>query len=154
MLIIGGIIAAVVIVGGAVLLMNSSNSSPQMEQVAGITEEESITPTLPAVSDTASPSAATNSGAVVKTFTLEGGGFRFTPNEIRVKKGDKVKVVLNVLDMQHDFVVDELDIRTKIGKAGETVEVEFTANTAGEFEFYCSVGSHRAQGMVGTFIVE
>jgi plastocyanin len=34
------------------------------------------------------------------------------------------------------------------------VEVEFTPNIVGEFEYYCSVGDHRAKGMTGTIIVE
>jgi len=32
--------------------------------------------------------------------------------------------------------------------------VEFTADTPGEFEYYCSVGQHRANGQVGKLIVE
>ena len=56
--------------------------------------------------------------------------------------------------MMHDFVIDELNVKSEIIKSGETGEVEFTPDTIGEFEFYCSVGQHRANGMVGTLIVE
>ena len=90
----------------------------------------------------------------VRVINVEGGGFYYSPNEIRVKKGETVKVVLDSVDMVHDFVIDELDVKTELAKAGETVTVEFTPDEVGEFEFYCSVGQHRANGMVGTLIVE
>ena len=32
--------------------------------------------------------------------------------------------------------------------------VEFTVDKTGTFEYYCSVGQHRANGMVGNLIVE
>jgi len=90
----------------------------------------------------------------VKTFTLEAGSFYYQPNVVTVNQGDKVKIVINSVDMQHAFVIDELNIASAIAKSGESTTVEFTADTAGEFQFYCSVGTHRAQGMVGTLIVQ
>lgn len=89
----------------------------------------------------------------VKVFTLEGGSFYFKPNVIEVKKGDKVKVVLNSVSMMHDFVIDELNVKSAQAKSGTSTSVEFVADKVGSFEFYCSVGEHRAQGMVGTLVV-
>lgn len=89
----------------------------------------------------------------VTTINMTGNNFSFDPSVIKVKVGEKVKVVLNAVDMPHDFVVDELDVRTDIAQPGETVEVEFTATEVGEYEYYCSVGQHRANGMVGTLTV-
>ena len=40
-----------------------------------------------------------------------------------------------------------------ISEGGSDV-VQFTADQVGEFEYYCSVGTHRADGMYGNFIVE
>jgi heme/copper-type cytochrome/quinol oxidase subunit 2 len=85
---------------------------------------------------------------------MEAGSFYYSPNEIRVKKGETVKIVMKSVDMMHDFNIDELDVKLPITKSGETNSVEFTADTVGEFEFYCSVGQHRANGQVGTLIVE
>lgn len=90
----------------------------------------------------------------IKVINMTGDNFRFDPDEIRVKEGDKVRVVLTSVDMPHDFNVDELLVDGSIGQAGETTQVEFTATKIGEFEFYCSVGQHRVNGMVGTLIVE
>lgn len=147
-MLIGGIAVAVLTIGVAVALgMGAWKSSDSIK----LTTASSQPTSRPTVRPTAT---AQGESATDKVFTLEAKNFRFTPDKIKVKKGDRVKVVLNVVDMQHDFVVDELNVRTKVGKAGETVEVEFTADRAGEFEFYCSVGNHRALGMVGTLIVE
>src|SRR3990167_9256749 len=42
----------------------------------------------------------------------------------------------------------------EFNNTGQSASVEFTADKAGGFEYYCSVGTHRAMGMVGAFIVE
>jgi heme/copper-type cytochrome/quinol oxidase subunit 2 len=56
--------------------------------------------------------------------------------------------------MMHDFVIDELGVKIPVTQAGDTSVVEFVADTPGTYEYYCSVGEHRAQGQVGTLIVE
>lgn len=89
----------------------------------------------------------------VKTFELEAGSFYYQPNTITVKKGDTVKIVMNSVSMMHDFNIDKLGVSIPVTKAGESATVEFVADQVGEFEYYCSVGSHRAQGQVGTLIV-
>lgn len=100
------------------------------------------------------PSEAMMPRDAVQMIAVEGGSFYFKPSEIRVKKGEKVKIVFSSVSMVHDFVVDELDIRTSVIPAGQTATVEFTADKTGTFEYYCSVGQHRANGMVGQLIVE
>ena len=92
--------------------------------------------------------------AAVKVFNVSGANFRFDPATINVKKGEKVKVVLTAVDMPHDFDLDEFGVNGAVAQPGETVEVEFTADQVGKFEYYCSVGKHRANGMVGTLVVE
>ncbi len=82
--------------------------------------------------------------------------FAFSPKEIRVKKGEKIKLQLSIEKGSrslHDWVVDGLAKTTQI-KAGESTSVEFTPQTVGSFEYYCSVGTHRQMGMQGTLIVE
>src|SRR3989344_1215673 len=90
----------------------------------------------------------------VKEFTVEGSPFKFVPNVINVKKGDTVRVTFKNVTGTHDFVIDEFDVRTNQIGEGEEEEVEFIADKAGTFEYYCSVGNHRAMGMVGKLIVE
>jgi len=88
------------------------------------------------------------------TIEVEGGSFYYKPNEIRVKVGQPVKIVLTTKGGMHDFVLDEFNAKTTRVGDGQTTSVEFTPDKAGIFEFYCSVGNHRAMGMKGNLIVE
>lgn len=85
---------------------------------------------------------------------VEGGMYYFKPDVIKVKKGETVNISFRSVDGVHDFVIDEFDTRTEIIREGQTTEVSFVADKAGEFEYYCSVGNHRALGMKGTLVVE
>lgn len=89
-----------------------------------------------------------------KKFTITSANFSFTPNMMKVKKGDKVQITLSNKEGFHDLKIDEFDVATnKINGAGTEI-VEFVADESGTFEYYCSVGTHRVQGMVGKLIVE
>ncbi len=90
----------------------------------------------------------------VRTFTVHGSMFKYDVKEMRVREGEVVKIIFTNDEGFHDFVLDEFDARTEKIAAGKTVEVTFTANKKGTFEYYCSVGDHRAKGMKGTLIVE
>lgn len=89
----------------------------------------------------------------VKVFTVKGSNYEYSPKQISVKKGDTVKIVfVNTVGL-HDFVIDELDLKTDVIKAGESESVQFVADTAGTFTYYCSVGNHRKMGMEGILTV-
>lgn len=90
----------------------------------------------------------------VKTFTVVGKSFSFSPAQIKVNKGDTVKIIFQNADGFHDWVVDEFNAKTSRIQANETAKVTFVADKTGAFEYYCSVGSHRANGMKGNLIVE
>jgi len=98
----------------------------------------------------------TNQGqaSAEKTFNITARNFFYSTKEIRVKKGDKVKIVLFNQEGFHNWVIDEFQVATQIINANQTATVEFTANKTGIFEYYCSVDSHRQMGMVGKLIVE
>lgn len=86
---------------------------------------------------------------------VTGNEFSFSPSTITVQSGQPVRLVFtNIGKMPHDFIVDEMNVRTKIIKSGETDAVTFTPTQAGTFSFYCSVGNHRTQGMEGTITVQ
>lgn len=91
--------------------------------------------------------------ANIKTFTVTGENFSFEPNTLTVKKGDTVRVVFKNEDGFHDFKIDELGVATKQIQGGSEETVEFVADKAGTFEYYCSVGKHRDMGMKGTLTV-
>ena len=95
----------------------------------------------------------------VKTFIVTGDNFNFYIDgvkapEIRVNVGDRVRIEFESIGGFHDWVVDEFDAATEKVQTGGTTSVEFVASEAGTFEYDCSVGSHRANGMVGNLIVE
>ena len=133
-------------------------------------EEISETPQIPepATGETAEapeeeapeqPTADTMMTEEVVTFVIEGENFKFLKNgveapELRVNYGDLVRIEFTNNHGMHDWVLDEFNAATEIIAAGETNIVEFVANQRGTFEYYCSVGSHRENGMVGAFVVE
>ncbi len=90
----------------------------------------------------------------VKTFTIIGKPFSFSLSEIRVKEGDTVKIVFQNSEGTHDWVIDEFNVRTPRIGTGESATIEFVASKKGTFEYYCSVGQHRAMGMKGNLIVD
>jgi len=89
-----------------------------------------------------------------QTFNIKGLNFSFDVKEIRVKKGDKVVINFTNTEGFHDFKIDEFAVATKQIKAGETDKISFTSDKTGSFEYYCSVGQHRKNGMWGKLIVE
>jgi plastocyanin len=91
---------------------------------------------------------------IAKAVALSAENFAFSQTEIRVKKGETVRVTLTNNEGMHDFVIDEFDTRTKVLQAGQSETVEFVADQVGTFEYYCSVGQHRQMGMKGSLIVE
>lgn len=103
-----------------------------------------------------SPEQATSPAApAVKTFDVTGTPFKFEPNEIKVKKGDTVRINFkNMEGTLHDLTIADLNVKTKQIPAGQTDSVEFVADKAGTFDMICSVPTHADKGMVGKFIVE
>lgn len=145
-----------------VVLSGCSASAPMTDEAAGTSEETMIEEPM---AEEVIEEEMIDSGdeayfdgnegeAEVQIVEVEAGSFYYEPNEIRVKQGETVRIVMTSVDMMHDFKIDELGVSLPITRNGETNEVEFTADTVGEFEFYCSVGEHRANGQVGTLIVE
>ena len=95
----------------------------------------------------------TDQSGSVKEVTVTNDGFDFMPKEIRVNVGDTVRLTYENGGGFHDWVLDEFDAATRQITGGRSDTIEFTADRAGTFEFYCSVGNHRALGMVGDFVV-
>lgn len=95
----------------------------------------------------------------LKIFTLTGENFKYTLNgvdnpDIIVNEGDHVRIEFSSNLGLHDWVVDEFGASTERIRDGEgSVFVDFIADKKGTFEYYCSVGKHRANGMKGNFIV-
>jgi cytochrome c oxidase subunit 2 len=80
--------------------------------------------------------------------------YEFSPNPIRVKKGEPVKLTITATDRDHGIQIDAFHIKQKL-KKGEPTVIEFTPEQAGSFPFKCSVFCGFGHGgMKGTIIVE
>lgn len=140
------VLAVIVVVAGLFFFMGGRNK----------VGEESMTPVVgetPAAGVGESTDGAMMEDGDVVAVNLEAGSFYYKPNVINAKLGQTVRVELSAVSLQHDFNVDELGVKSAVIPSGQSTTVEFTADTLGEFEFYCSVGNHRQQGMVGTLKV-
>jgi cytochrome c oxidase subunit II len=72
-----------------------------------------------------------------RTISITAQRFSFTPNEITLKKGQEVILVIQTTDVSHGLLIEGLGVRTEI-KKGKTTEVKFTPETSGTFEGKCA----------------
>lgn len=140
------VIIGLLLVGGVYYFVSGSMSQPTNSGL-------STNPT-PTSSIGGGPGGNITGTAEVKSFTVEGKPFEYSPSEIKVKQGETVQITFKNLAGFHDLTIDGLNVATKQISAGETDTVQFIADKAGTFEYFCSVGTHREQGMVGKLIVE
>ncbi len=141
-----GLVIVLLVAGAGYLVYQNLYSWPQL------TGENLNFPFLnnPPYSGTTTTEQATST----REFVVSGENFTFSPSMINVKKGDRVRIVYKNLNGTHDFRIDEFGIRTeRIQGLGEQT-IEFVADKVGSYEYYCSVGNHRAMGMKGTLQVQ
>src|SRR3989344_2051051 len=82
---------------------------------------------------------------LVIEFNVVATQWKFDPGTIKVKQGDKVKLMIKSEDVPHGFRLADFDISERLNP-GETVNVEFTADKKGTFNFFCSVPCGAGQG--------
>lgn len=97
---------------------------------------------------------STSATANVKEFTVTAGSFYFSPKTLSVNKGDTVKINFVNSGGMHDWRLDEFNAKTPVLQSGQSASITFVADKSGTFEYYCSVGTHRQMGMVGTLTVK
>lgn len=125
-------------------------------------------------------SSAETDAVPMAEFTLTVTDIAYDVNQLEVVAGQPVRVTLrNNGVLEHDFSIMEMPHTGEVmaeeaegGMAGhdmsdmsmnpeihvaspmgESLSVEFTPNTPGEYEFFCTVAGHKEAGMVGTLIV-
>lgn len=77
---------------------------------------------------------------------------QFSLREMIVRKGDKVRIKVTNTKGDHDFRLDEFNVNVAT-PLNEEVVVEFTADKAGDFVYYCGKPNHRTLGQWGTLKV-
>jgi plastocyanin len=140
---------------GVMLLLSVAACSPPASEVTTPVDNE--TAVMAPEADTA---AEMETAVVTLALTAEGREFFLDGQgegnpDMVVQQGDTVEVTLCVTGGTHDWVLDEFNAATaRLSVGDECSTVEFVADQVGEFEYYCGVGNHRAEGMAGRFVVE
>jgi cytochrome c oxidase subunit II len=96
------------------------------------------------------PAAAPAAGSKTEEITITATNFQFDKQEIKVHKGDTVKITLKNDSGNHGFQIKDFNVNIK---GGETAT--FVADKAGSFDYNCSIqcGSGH-DNMTGTITVE
>jgi len=87
-------------------------------------------------------------------IAIQASKFEFTPDTVKVKRGQPVTFVLTSIDRIHGFKMPDFGVRTDIVPDQET-RVTITPQKAGSFAFFCDVfcgDGHEDMG--GTLVVE
>lgn len=151
-LVIVGLIVLLGIGGGAFYVMN--NKTAENSKMINQEDKMMVQPTVKVEPTAMMEEKPVVTNGVRKTFVVEGANYKFSPNNIVVNVGDTVEITFKNSQGSHDFVIDEFEIATNQIGEGEEETVEFVVDKKGTFEFYCSVGQHRANGMVGKLVVQ
>ena len=144
---IWGLIIVIVLGFGLYMVFNSQQKTNQTPSEQTNTEQK--VPAEEGVEEMVVEDSET------REIIVEGEEFSFSPSTITVSEGEKIALTFkNVGTFPHNFIIDELDVKTETINAGEEDTIEFVADKSGTFAFYCGVGNHRQQGMEGELEVE
>ena len=91
--------------------------------------------------------------ASLRDFSLTARNYAFTPSRIEVSKDDRVRLTIEGADQVHSFAIDEYRIARRIAPGATTV-IEFRAERAGSFTYYCNIAADPGcKAMRGTLVV-
>ncbi|MEK7649830.1 MAG: plastocyanin/azurin family copper-binding protein [Patescibacteria group bacterium] len=142
------LVGLLVIAGGLIVWQSAA---PEEHDMAAMPNDTANA--LEGANETMSPPTAVETAPGVKEFTVTGTNFAFDATALTVKKGDTVRITFKNMEGFHDWKIDEFSAATTQFKSPGEETIEFVADKAGSFEYYCSVGKHRAMGMKGTLTV-
>jgi cytochrome c oxidase subunit 2 len=74
----------------------------------------------------------------VREIKVVASRYKFVPDPILVKLGEKVRLIVTTVDVTHGLSLPEFKINLGI-EPGETETAEFVADKEGSFGFFCSV---------------
>jgi cytochrome c oxidase subunit 2 len=84
-------------------------------------------------------------------FKIMAQRYTFAPNEIKIQRGTRVRLVITAFDGEHGFKLPAFQIEQKLSK-GDAVTVEFIADRAGRFPYQCShvcgLGHRKMKGLL------
>ncbi len=98
----------------------------------------------PTIVAAGSPSGTTS----YRSFNVTVTSGAFTPSTIIVNQGDTVHINLTASGGNYDFTQPDMGLKLTLA-SGQTKVVQFDADTAGKFTFYCSSCGGPSKGPVG-----
>ncbi|MCC6192296.1 MAG: cupredoxin domain-containing protein [Anaerolineales bacterium] len=119
-----------------------------------------LTETPPAATATALPAATSGPAASASvTLTVTMDEMRFQPAELRVPAGETVRLDLQNPDrLEHSLVIADAGFAEALAPGASRAVDLAVALPPGSYAFFCSIvdeeGSHQANGMEGTLVVE
>jgi cytochrome c oxidase subunit 2 len=93
--------------------------------------------------------------AAPKTINLTAHRFTYDPDEITLKKGEPVVLVVKSADVPHGLSIKDLNVSLKIPAHG-TAQAQFTPDKTGDFVGQCTVfcGSGHGSMKITLHVVE
>jgi heme/copper-type cytochrome/quinol oxidase subunit 2 len=155
-------ISIATILVAALFIFSACSKTPGAQDAGTTPAAPADTPTTPPAPEAAAgepPSTGTGAAAAhTVEVSMTAKGFKFSPDVIRAKQGDRV--VINVLesDDDHGLAIQGYNKQVKFGEgtfAPGQVSLDFIADKTGTFKLYCNVPcgpGHRE--MTGQLIVE
>ena len=90
----------------------------------------------------------------VKQFGMVAKQWEFQPDTIRVTEGETVRLSIESIDVTHGFAIPDFGVSERL-VPGTTTEVEFVADKAGTYTFFCTVQCGAGHpNMRGKLVVE
>jgi len=155
------IILIVAVVIGAFLLINSSSEpdeagsrdlSSSDNSIKESQEQEELDIKIPPEPKIQQPIPEPD--PQIKEIDVIAKRWEFSPNPIRVRKGDTVILNIESIDVAHGFGLPDFGISERLNP-GKTVRIEFIADKRGVFRLFCNVQCGSGHGsMFGQLIVE
>jgi len=116
-------------------------------------QTEEIVTSTPVVQTQENTQDTSQTAGEIKEISVTAKTWEFIPDTLNFKKGDRVKLTVTSMDVEHGFAIAEYGINEKLPPNQPKV-IEFTADQVGEFTIRCSVycgEGHKA--MTGKLIV-
>jgi len=148
--IIGIVVVLVVLVGGFMLFKNMQ--TPDQGTPAAPTDQSTQATSAPAMTDTTASGAATT--GTVKEVTISGSNLNSPLQQSPSTKATPLKSLSQIPEECTMSCLMTFSAGSKTIQSGATDTFQFVADKAGTFQYYCSVGNHKAMGMVGTLTVQ
>lgn len=117
----------------------STTSSIIYGVTSSTTSTSLITTTTILQSSSSSSTASTSTvQSSIKEFSMTAKQWEFNPSTITVNNGDTVRLHITSIDINHGFALPSFGVSEQL-TSGNTVNIEFVADSAGTFTFFCNV---------------